>query len=83
MCALTTYRKSLTVTNTLVALDFNFTTDIACDFAAEITLDFVVSFDVFTKLCKLCFLQIFNASIWRNSSCLQRFVGTGKTIPKI
>jgi hypothetical protein len=53
MCSLTTYRKSLTVTDTLVALDFNLTTDIASDFTAKVTLDFVVGFDIFAKLSKI------------------------------
>jgi len=42
--------------NSLVALNFNFATDVACDLTAEITFDLVISFDIFTKLDEIGFL---------------------------
>jgi len=50
MGALTANWKTLTMANSLVALNINFATNICRDLTAEITFDLVISFDIFTKL---------------------------------
>jgi len=52
------------------------------NFTAKVTLDFVICFDIFTKLCQFWLLKIFNTGIWiytGRSKCCMR---TSETHPE-
>jgi hypothetical protein len=56
MGALTANWKTLAMANSLVALDIDFTSDVASDLTTEITFDLVIRFDKFTELDEIGFL---------------------------
>src|SRR5699024_733243 len=69
--ALSTDWQATTVAQTLVGANFNFATNVCCDFAAKVTLNLEVAFDKVAQLHHFVIGKIFDASTRINAGCFQ------------
>lgn len=76
--ALTTNRQATTVTNALVAANFNLATDVSLNLAAEVSLNLPGAFNHVTKSGKLLVREVAQyAGLERRRSLLEKLLGTG------